>query len=1262
MGFHSEDIYVQGGDNKILHMWTPGVEKFDTSSFYNWEQDNIPLYDLEERTYYLWEKAGWPTSGLPQVSGVVFTVSADAIGTDEYANNPNLFLDLSAAINTLPDIIRYPIRIEVANFGDLGELVLNNVHFTGSGALEIVNRNFAPILPGNYDVTDPSAIPQDGVAGAAAGNFSNNSTPFIGTLSSLDLSNTISETSALDISTAVVNGIADTRYQNNNTFLVQTVHARSIASNKIQKTARMTLGLNSTTPFNATNPNQFDLDVYGTDNDISISSYDFSSCTNQITDTAFGRQDIQAETDISNAKAAVVGAFYGNFLQKLEVNNCGGSIYLRNFLVDGAWGVTSPTSHITKKGINVHNSDIVLEHCAAMRCYEAGFNFTNSKVVLSRGAIAYRNYALSSNTNPGSNWRADVPDAAGFRFYNSDVQISSLPTYGASGAGNIFTSTRNTNGLIMQNSFLKGPNQVVTAAELDSNHCVQVYENVSGGINMHDSFIDLPASLDVWMHEVGVKAHNSKISVNDLHVDCHNVVGVHLVNSELEYAKSLRGQTTANVLSDAVNLPTTAFEDIYYWSEYPAQVHFDSNGQHLILDNSRMYHPRLSMGAGLSRTKYKRNHGTALGQLQARKLSVPGVVCQNNSDLQLTYARLETQATDAAFAAGGGKPDQVATADRKGTANAMYGSCLLVKNNSNCRLVGGDQKYTLLDGPDDYSNQVYNTGAYVTNNSKLEVYGPTLMIRLGVDVLVDDNSILDMGVARDDYGFPDNDQWDLSGTTGNQTKIGLHSSRACLVANNNSVINMEDMGDYNGHWASGTQDEIVAGEPDIWYASGLVLSANYDTYETSNTQSHGSLQFYPNPQQIISPVLDTYDPTAKARPITEVLSFPLYQGGGTGNGGDGSEPNDVSALSHGGMCLRAMHGSRVNVRNVHFPAGWNNTSSLYYDYATTSVDPNECNQLRIWNIDETSQLDMSYVSVSGHFPPLVGYHGPSAVYTSANGAEVAFGAPDSTEMTSSLSVLDSFGASGSIPGQNFGPFRLYVAPKRYSKFLVYKDMPPEETSIIYQTIAQGYNMSGPCSAVLTDPSSGPDIYSIYGAGPTNPSSIQGDISFSSTTASAYFSGAPYGRVRDWRIYTSAVGMLASSVVLDASNNGLNTQSNRDASSWSASSDGVPGVHLANYVSGGILVKPLLRHYKEADFFYTEDLVPVGYEGRIRLDESAIAIFANAKNATMGTSRRPRLVTLKTSTTNWAGEGAESEAAQAGKGFLSASEFDLNKLD
>ena len=58
MPFNPNDIYTSSGSVMLYNSWTPYVSKYDTSSFYNWEQDNLPLYDLEERTYELWEQQG----------------------------------------------------------------------------------------------------------------------------------------------------------------------------------------------------------------------------------------------------------------------------------------------------------------------------------------------------------------------------------------------------------------------------------------------------------------------------------------------------------------------------------------------------------------------------------------------------------------------------------------------------------------------------------------------------------------------------------------------------------------------------------------------------------------------------------------------------------------------------------------------------------------------------------------------------------------------------------------------------------------------------------------------------------------------------------------------------------------------------------------------------------------------------------------------------------------------------------------------------
>ena len=137
--FLANDIYTASGPHKLYHCWTNNVTKFDSSSFYNWEQDNMPIYDLDERTSYLWEIMGNPTSSI---FGAALVVSADAPDS-AIGCNRNIFRTLSGALEALPQVINYPILIEIANFGQLGDLVLDNYKFGPRGSLEIINRNFS---------------------------------------------------------------------------------------------------------------------------------------------------------------------------------------------------------------------------------------------------------------------------------------------------------------------------------------------------------------------------------------------------------------------------------------------------------------------------------------------------------------------------------------------------------------------------------------------------------------------------------------------------------------------------------------------------------------------------------------------------------------------------------------------------------------------------------------------------------------------------------------------------------------------------------------------------------------------------------------------------------------------------------------------------------------------------------------------------------------------------------------------------------------
>ena len=138
MPFNHSDLYTVSAGTELFKYYNPFVTKFDSQSFYNFEQDNEPLYDLEERTHYLWEKAtGYGTSAIVGMPLVV-SGSLDA-------NNRNVFTNLQEAVDSLPSIIRTPTLIEVAVSGMIGGLKLSNIKFAEAGALEIVNRGFAKI-------------------------------------------------------------------------------------------------------------------------------------------------------------------------------------------------------------------------------------------------------------------------------------------------------------------------------------------------------------------------------------------------------------------------------------------------------------------------------------------------------------------------------------------------------------------------------------------------------------------------------------------------------------------------------------------------------------------------------------------------------------------------------------------------------------------------------------------------------------------------------------------------------------------------------------------------------------------------------------------------------------------------------------------------------------------------------------------------------------------------------------------------------------
>ena len=130
---------VTGGADSLSGYAFPEVHKYDASSFYNWEQDNLPILDLETRSDVLRQHLGLGTT----LTGVTLTVSADALRS---ASSVGVYQTVQEALEVVPRRLRFPVLIEVCSFGDLGELHLKDIQCEGDGALQISCRQYGNSL------------------------------------------------------------------------------------------------------------------------------------------------------------------------------------------------------------------------------------------------------------------------------------------------------------------------------------------------------------------------------------------------------------------------------------------------------------------------------------------------------------------------------------------------------------------------------------------------------------------------------------------------------------------------------------------------------------------------------------------------------------------------------------------------------------------------------------------------------------------------------------------------------------------------------------------------------------------------------------------------------------------------------------------------------------------------------------------------------------------------------------------------------------
>ena len=1171
MAFSKDDIYTSSGSVMLQNFWTPYVSKYDTSSFYNWEQDNLPLYDLEERTYLLWEQQGFTTSaGVP---GLSLTVSADTPALT-LAQNSTIFTNVSSCIAAVPKVVRFPVLIEVCNFGDLGKLELHNFRIEEGGSIEIINRAAVKAYSESTKVISTTTPTYNAFA------------DIVNQVSSLDLSSSLYATpsdetctSSLILSATVLSSAGDIRVNEVNTFLYPSfITRRGPLSVSLKNSSFLTGTLEefSITPYESTNTDQ------------TISTFDMSSTS----------QDTEADIlrDSASVDTLETGFVYLNSLSKISVKNCDGPIYLRNFCVNGEATATTGT----RVGIEITNSDVLLENCSASKCKEAGFKFNNSKIILSRSAFAYRNYDLSSATGRIEN------TGIGFHAINSDVSISALFSattetgvagdFQASGEDNIIAASRNHNGFVLDNSKLHGGVQRISVGEKSSG-LLTSEQNTGHGMVCNNSEVDLLGLLDFYGNNIGVYLKNSLLSYENLCVEDQHKEGVLAENSVI---------TLKPVSSN--------FSQTYRYQE-----DFRTNGQHIKLQNQstkdfiRVDHIPEVYGSLV----YLNCHGG-----DGATYASPAISVLDNSKLSLIHPHIDTK--------------NITLVDIP-----CYGLGIKTQNNSQTSLFGSENAASFVWGPAGVDSQVYVAGLYAKNNSEVNIHGPTVIAQFGVDVLAEDNSVINIEPPK----IPGTDSlavraFDLS-SQGNHTSVELHATRSCLVANKQSTINLENLGGAPTHWPTAASGQFMVSEG---YDNPVINSINQ--YIGS-----GSLQFYPNPgdSQAIS-FVESDDLTASIsfNPGTIPTTFTQHIPSKVNSCLVNTDPfggtfGDRALVTLGGTCVRAVGDSVVNVNNVHFPLG-SADSTLDGVYYTTSGTA--CEKYGIWNIADTSRLHASYISVSGMYPADAQYHGPSALWgSSVDGTStdpvIASGAPIRTPDTGSLSILDSFGAGSSV----------WVIPSGVSFNSPLDSFYPLSGIVNEQTASYlagaGINVSSTTTRVYgagehVSNNRGP--FRIYWSPKASAKVLQTDLSGFMEGAYPH-TGNFYGVVGPaYQIFAQGYNCSAplSAIVPTGATNASADFPDLLKLSYDADGDGIPD---SLWTSG---------------FYYCSEFLEED-PTQCMLDESASNTFANSKNASLGSSGRPKKVTITRSRANTY-RGAESYIGDASGsvGYKSASTFDLKR--
>ena len=1210
------------------------IRHYTASGFYNWEQDNIPIQDLEDRTDQLFEMM----QGIASTAGLnVSSLGATLVLSSTADESNSVYSSMSTLINRIPRKLNYPVLVEICKYGDLGAFALEGFTFEGQGSLTFVNRNHGSTMHGSLSSNS-----------VASGTASGTGYPWdissvdtsIQSFKSEDLFSKISTVSSVHLSSNCYE--ASSWNSNVRTFGSQHLHT----NDTFQEPFFFTSGSNAFISAGTSTSFVFSGNIYDTGVDATVAGdanpFEFSNSleepmrhANYITKPVEG--------DIVSPVYA-----YANYFTSVSVKDCRGSqIQLVGFCADGNVNTLLPIqSNSNNVGFDIQNSDVVLTSCASFRNKEAGFRIFDSNVSIEGGITGYRNYENNSGARVSNtydledSWLLNT-DGNGFEAFKSTIRFDEVSDTTNASGNNLgkhgFTMASNgRNGWVFENCKVLGGvgghatsgQQGAGTTDYQTTQLISAF-NKSNGFKIEDSKVGYKGILRAQGNNVnGIDISNSKVGVMGIISEINNNIGLKLNASEFVY------NIGANKFFTGYDANTSAWESrAGHSANTPAVCTTWNSQQNIRVENNSVFSDSLLENSGSragliggreGSTTYRamaamngNSAASAVGDYE--RGNSPLIAVTNNS-----YARL------LGLSILGDTSDKTFSTSLKGP---VKGRAVSVTKNSTVDLYGTSAFSTMIstyyaqDTSDYLRSSWMKSALYAGENSTIRISGPTKISNFGVAGLAEDSSKITIGPAMSKDGYFDEslNPLDMSG----HSRVELQSTRACLVANNKSTLEMERCG-----------------------AQPPSNSVNvYDLSSSSYDKHSGSfIQFYPHgfTEEILSVSGGKYDNTNFKEKLNASGTL-LRTSEGIDTANNRANHNNVST---GGMCVRAVGGSNVLVDQVNFEVHMNasDLSGAYYNldgsgregvsvYSGSKTRVSEANsvgssahhyagsQILMWNISDNSRILASNLNVNGLAASAAGFTGPAGRWGWT------------TNQSNPLGALDYYGQTGAFQQEtgaaagsyNYGPFRLLTGIS--SDLMSYGEALDEAYTAssleygqtltlggtaIHQLNAQGYAAPGLMASSISgsDFRKHSDIEQISGYGEVSYPAVVGQPIFGARATDASNITGKNGS--EYRY------LIANSMMEDYD------ASSGDSQLWPNLP--IPPLHME-------------------------------WQGYLRnfLDESAADTFANAKH---GASKMIKLCSIFRSNTDWAagGEGRDAYGNDStyGLGVRSLNIFDLFK--